>query len=89
MRLYEATGVGTCLLTDWKENLSELFDPGREVVTYKNTDEAIEKVRYLLDHESERTAIAAAGQRRTLRDHTANQRAGAFAEIIRRELGKP
>ena len=88
MRLYEATGVGTCLLTDWKENLSDLFEPEREVVTYKNADEAIEKVRYLLDHEPERTAIAAAGQRRTLRDHTANQRAGAFAEIIRRELKK-
>src|ERR1043166_4762805 len=34
MRLYEATGVGTCLLTDWKENLNEFFEPDVEVVTY-------------------------------------------------------
>ncbi len=88
MRLYEATGVGTCLLTDWKENLAELFEPEREVVTYKSADEAVEKVRYLLDHERERSAIAAAGQRRTLRDHTGSQRARTFVEIIRRELKK-
>ena len=34
MRLYEATGVGTFLITDAKRNLSELFEPGEEVVTY-------------------------------------------------------
>jgi spore maturation protein CgeB len=88
MRLYEATGVGTCLLTDWKDNLTELFEPDREVVTYKSADEVVEKVRYLLDHERERSAIATAGHRRALRDHTASQRARIFAEIIRKELQK-
>src|SRR5207237_10119566 len=39
MRLYEATGVGSLLLTDAKQNLGELFDVGREVVTYRNADE--------------------------------------------------
>jgi hypothetical protein len=32
MRLYEATGVGTCLLTDRGSNLGELFEVGREVI---------------------------------------------------------
>jgi spore maturation protein CgeB len=44
MRLYEATGIGTCLLTDWKPDLEQLFEPDREVVTYKSAAEAIEKV---------------------------------------------
>ena len=39
MRLFEATGVGTCLLTDWKENLAELFEPDKEVLTYNSTEE--------------------------------------------------
>ena len=34
MRLYKATGVGTLLITDAKSDLSELFEPGDEVVTY-------------------------------------------------------
>ncbi|HWT03679.1 MAG TPA: glycosyltransferase [Pyrinomonadaceae bacterium] len=83
MRLFEVTGVGSCLLTDWKENITDLFEPGSEVVTYKSAEECVEKVSYLLGHERERRAIAEAGQRRTLRDHTIPQRAAQLDEIIR------
>jgi glycosyltransferase involved in cell wall biosynthesis len=86
MRLFEATGVGTCLLTDWKENLHELFEPDREVVTYKSVEECIEKVKWLLDHPQEREAIAKAGQARTLKDHTFAQRAIQLDEIIRKMI---
>ncbi len=86
LRLFEATGVGTCLLTDWKENIGQLFEPDTEVVTYRDAAECIEKVRYLLAHDSERRAIAAAGQRRTLRDHTFKQRAAQLDEIVKAAL---
>jgi spore maturation protein CgeB len=88
MRLYEATGVGSCLLTDWRPNLSELFEPDTEVVTYKNADECIEKVRYLLDHEEQRQAISRAGQKRTLRDHTFDNRAAQLDDLIRSTVGQ-
>ncbi|MFN9406961.1 MAG: glycosyltransferase [Dolichospermum sp.] len=86
MRLFEATGVGTCLLTDWKDNLPELFEPEKEVVTYKSVEECIEKVKWLLDHPQEREAIAKAGQVRTLKDHTFAQRAIQLDEIIRKMI---
>ena len=86
MRLFEATGVGACLLTDSKENLSELFEPDAEVVAYRDADECVEKVRYLLGNESLRRDIAAAGQRRTLRDHTFASRAALIDGVIREEL---
>ena len=86
MRLFEATGIGACLLTDWKKNLTELFDLEREVVAYKSADEAIEKIRWLLDHPDERAAIAKAGQTRTLKDHTYSQRAFVLDSIIRKNL---
>jgi hypothetical protein len=70
MRLYEATGVGTLLLTDQKQNLATLFELEREVVTYSNEDELVERVRHYLSHDDERLTIARAGQERTLRDHT-------------------
>src|SRR5215510_8181628 len=38
-RLYEATGMGALLMTDWKENLHELFEPGKEVVAYRRSHE--------------------------------------------------
>jgi spore maturation protein CgeB len=86
MRLYEASGVGTCLLTDWKDNLPELFEPDVEVVAYRSAQECIEKARYLLEHEDERARIAAAGQQRTLRDHTVLLRVQQIDEIIRSTL---
>lgn len=88
MRLFEATGVGTCLLTDAKENLSQLFEPDAEVLTYRHAEECVEKVRYVLAHEPERRAVAAAGQRRTLRDHNFALRAAQIDEIIRGALSK-
>jgi spore maturation protein CgeB len=87
MRLFEATGVGSCLVTDWKANLAQLFEPDREVVTYKSPGECVEKVKWLLAHSEASTAIGRAGQRRTLRDHTYAQRRVELDEILRRSLG--
>jgi len=82
MRLYEATGVGTLLVTDEKQNLGELFAPGREVVTYAGEDELVEKVTHYLEHDEERRAIARAGQERTLRDHTYRRRMEELLAIL-------
>ncbi|HEY6802741.1 MAG TPA: glycosyltransferase [Pyrinomonadaceae bacterium] len=86
MRLFEATGVGTCLLTDWKANLATLFKPDSEVVTFRDTDECVEKIKYLLEHDDERRAIATAGQARTLRDHTFEDRAQQIDATIKDAL---
>jgi spore maturation protein CgeB len=82
MRLYEATGVGALLVTDAKRNLGDLFELDREVITYEDGEELIEKVRYYLDHDDDRSAIADAGQARTLREHTYAQRMEELASIL-------
>ena len=84
MRLFEATGIGTCLVTDWKENISELFEPEKEVVTYRSIDECAEKIRWLLENPAERDAIGKAGQARTLKDHTFSSRAALLDDIFKR-----
>jgi len=84
MRLYEATGAGTCLVTETRENLAELFRPGEEVVAFRDDEECIEQVRSLLDSEPRRAAVAHAGQQRTLRDHTYRTRMMELAELLGR-----
>ncbi len=84
MRLYEATGAGALLVTDWKANLDTLFEPGKEVVSYRTAGECVELLRHYLAHESERAAIAAAGQARTLREHTYLRRMEELLAILRR-----
>jgi spore maturation protein CgeB len=88
MRLFEATGVATMLLTDAKTNLAELFEPGTEVVTYSTATELAERIVHYLDHEDERAAIAAAGQRRTLRDHGYDTRMVELAGILEARLDR-
>jgi spore maturation protein CgeB len=86
VRLFEVTGVGSCLLTDWKKNIHELFESDTEIVTYRSPDECVEKVQWLLDHKEECSAIARKGQKRTLRDHNYNKRAEQLHEIILKHL---
>jgi hypothetical protein len=86
MRLYEATGVGAMLLTEAKDNLGDLFEPGTEVETYATEEELVEKTNYYLQHEEKRRAIAAAGQARALHDHTYARRMTELVDILGREL---
>jgi hypothetical protein len=86
LRLFEATGVGTCLLTDWKSNLPDFFELDREVVTYRSREECVEKFEWLSHHPREREEIARAGQRRTLADHTYSNRAIRLGEILAKRL---
>ena len=89
MRLFEATGVGTLLITDWKVNLHEMFDVGSEVVAYRTAQECAELIAYYMAHEDERKMIARAGQERTLREHTYYQRMQELVAILERYLSQP
>lgn len=82
LRLFEASGVGSALITDYKSNLSDFFDIDNEVVAYKSFPEAVEKAKYLLDNPAIAVKIGKAGQQRTLKDHTFHNRAPIIAEGI-------
>lgn len=86
MRLFEATGCGAMLITDYKDNLNELFEIGKEVVAYRSPEEAAALVKYYLQNPKEAEEVALAGQRRTLRDHTYEKRMSQTAEILERHL---
>ena len=86
MRLFEATGVGTLLITDVKLNLGEMFDVGREVITYSSPEECAEQVDHFLSHDDERRQIAERGQVRTLSEHTYAARTRELAAVIEQRL---
>jgi spore maturation protein CgeB len=87
MRLYEATGMGSVLLTEAAPNLPELFEPGREVIAYESPEDLVAQVERLLDDGDERRRIAEAGQRRTLSDHTYAKRMPHVVELLEAHLG--
>jgi hypothetical protein len=87
MRMFETTGMGAMLITDAKRNLGDLFDVDREVVAYSDSEELAAKIQYFLDHEDQRAQIAAAGQRRTLAEHSYAVRMRELSSILASRLG--
>lgn len=86
MRLYEATGCGALLITDHKDNLDELFEIGKEIVTYRSPEECVSLVKYYQQNPQEAAEIARAGQARTLSDHSYAERMTQSAEFLERHI---
>src|SRR5207253_761325 len=85
MRLFEATGVGAFLLTDFKDNLHTLFEPDREVAVWRSVDDCLSVIERAIGDADGRATIARAGQARTMAQHTYRHRAAeilAFVEQI-------
>lgn len=79
-RNFEIPGCGGFLITGDADNLRDYYEDGKEIVIYKDTKDLIEKIKYYLEHDEEREAIAKAGYEHTLRDHTYEKR---FNEIFK------
>lgn len=75
IRMFEATAMGALLLTDACANVSRIFEPEKEIVTYRSPSDAVDKIRYYLKRPEERVAIANMGQRRLLGDHNSKIKA--------------
>jgi hypothetical protein len=85
VRMFEVTGAGALLVNDHKKNIRDLFEPDSEILTYSSPEECIHKLKWAIDHPAEARKIAAAGQKRTLRDHTVEKRAELLYEIMKKE----
>jgi spore maturation protein CgeB len=79
-RNFEVPGCGGFLLTERVPYLECYYALDEEVGVYDDTAALIERTRYWLGHPDERARVAEAGYRRTLAEHTYDDR---FAEIFR------
>ncbi len=70
MRDFEVTGCGAFLMTDDARSLKTMFNPGEEIIFYKNIEELKDLVKFYLSHSREREEIARKGNLRAHRDHT-------------------
>ena len=70
IRIFEATGVGSCLITDKPDKVKQYFVPDEEILTYASVEECAEKVCYVLDNEKVRREIANKGRLRTMKEYT-------------------
>ncbi len=86
IRMFEATGVGSLLLTDYKDNIKDFFEPDYEIITYKTAEECADKAKWLLQNQDKAKQIAQNGQKRTLKNHNLEDRFIQVYEIINKYL---
>jgi spore maturation protein CgeB len=84
-RVFEAAGVGACLLTDAWDGIEDFLRPGDEVLVAHDGAEVAAQVRSL--DPSSATRIGDAAERRVLAHHTYDQRARLVDTVLRERVG--
>jgi len=79
-RNFEVPGCGGFLLTQHVPHLEDYFVPGEEIGVFHDEDELVRQVGHWQSNPEERAAVAEAGYRRVLAEHTYDHR---FQEIFR------
>jgi hypothetical protein len=74
LREFEAPMSGAVYLTEHQPELAEYFTPGKEVLTYTDRDDLLDKARFYLAHAEEAERVRRAGFERARREHTWQQR---------------
>lgn len=66
LRDIEAPMLGACYLTEYTEGLEDLYDLDREILTYQQVDDFLDKCKMLAQDKQRRTNLRTAGQQKAL-----------------------
>jgi hypothetical protein len=82
MRPFELAMMGACMVSNPCLGMQEWFEPEKEIIIVGSAQEAAERYRYLLDHESVRRKLGQAARARALAEHTYRHRARRLVQIL-------
>ncbi len=85
-RVFDVPAAGGFLLTDYREQLAEVLEPGREVICYRRPEEIPELVRHYLRHPAARRRLVQAARKRVLAEHTYRHRVETMLAHLRGAL---
>lgn len=86
-RVFDVPVCGGFLLTDHRRQMEDLFEPGREIVCYREPEEIPELVRHYLARDDERRKIVQAARSRILGEHTYDHRLASLVGTMRETYG--
>jgi spore maturation protein CgeB len=74
LRDFEAPMCRTCYLTGYTDEITEFYEPDREIVTYRSEPELVQKAKYYLAQPTAAEKIRQAGYVKAVKDHTWTRR---------------
>jgi hypothetical protein len=85
-RPFELASLGACMVCNPYEGIETWFEPEKELIVVESAEEAVERYRWLLAHDTERRKMGEAARERLLKEHTFRHRARQLVEIIQGHL---
>lgn len=82
LRIFDIMSVGGFVLSNYQEEIPELFEEGKEIVTFQTPEEMIEKADYYLTHETERMRIGINGYEKVKNCYTYEHQLGKIISIL-------
>ena len=86
-RVFDVPATNSFLITDYREQVENLFEPGREIICYRTPEEATALVERYLAAPAERRAISEAARKRILAEHTYDLRLRSLIAMMRQSHG--
>lgn len=84
-RIFEGMAVGNLMLADKlsdKTHVGDLLVEDQDIVYYSSIDECIQKIKYYMNNDSERLAIAKSGHEKVMAQHSIGARVTEWEAII-------
>lgn len=82
LRVFDIMGSGGFLITNYQQDMYDLFEVGKDFVTYESLEDLREKVNYYLEHDEERIAISKRGYQKVKQFHTFDKRVEEMLKTI-------
>lgn len=82
LRLWDILGAGGFVLTNFQSEIPEYFEVGKDLDIYTSEEELMEKIRYYLEHEKERQAIAESGYRKAKEQYSLELRVKQILKTV-------
>ncbi|MCR5419609.1 MAG: glycosyltransferase, partial [Lachnospiraceae bacterium] len=70
LRCFDILGCGGFLMTNYQQELEDMFTIGEDLEAYSSLEELIDKCDYYLSHEEERRRIAINGYENVIKNHS-------------------
>ena len=83
-RLFEAAASGAVVVTEWRDGLPDMFEPGAEVQAYRTFGELVALAKSVRDDPGAARAMGDAASARAHAEHTWGHRFDAIAGLLGR-----
>ncbi len=82
LRIFDIMGMGGFLISNYQQEIPEIFTPGEDIVLYESIPDLLELIEYYLEHDDERRTIAYNGYMKVKNEYTYTARIVKMLQII-------